>query len=447
MRDFLHGSRKRKLMDWLAINSSIDAGLYRAWIRIQGLVERLFHLLWAIRSERLSARRQRLACEGLTLGVGGLLVLLAFALPLFEVAQGNINLSDDTASPSSTVTATRSASAESQRRFGAARRAAGLPDQGDARDRGPALLRPFRRRRLGHHPRACRERARRFGRPGRYLDHPAARQALFLTPERSIDRKIKEALLRHLSGEALHQGRNPELYFDRAYMGGGYFGVAAASEFYFGKSVTDMKLSEGAMFAAFQGADALCAACRPRRLAARANQVLTNMVEAGSDRRSGLPRTGEPRGSSTVASFSAPTIPRLGVRGGEEAHAWRAGASISFSPGPPSTFPCRRWPSRPCRRPSAQFGRARPFRPGRACRHGDGRFRARLGRRRRLRRKPVQSRHPGLSSARLLVQRLRLPRGTRARLQGDLCRQRRLCELRTLVAEKLFGRVPRPHDS
>ena len=60
---------------------------------------------------------------------------------------------------------------------------------------------------------------------------------LFLTNERSLERKIKEAFLAvwlefHLSKQEILK-----LYLDRAYMGGGTFGVAAAAEYYFGKSV------------------------------------------------------------------------------------------------------------------------------------------------------------------------------------------------------------------
>ena len=39
------------------------------------------------------------------------------------------------------------------------------------------------------------------------------------------------------------------LYLDRAYMGGGTFGAAAASQFYFGKNITDINLAESAMLA------------------------------------------------------------------------------------------------------------------------------------------------------------------------------------------------------
>ena len=40
-----------------------------------------------------------------------------------------------------------------------------------------------------------------------------------------------------------------KLYLDRAYMGGGAFGVDAAAQYYFNKSARDVNLSEAAMLA------------------------------------------------------------------------------------------------------------------------------------------------------------------------------------------------------
>ncbi len=73
-----------------------------------------------------------------------------------------------------------------------------------------------------------------------------------------------------------------KLYLDRAYLGGGAFGVEAASQFYFGKSVREVNLAEAAMMAGLYKAPTKYAphinmpACR-----ARTNEVLTNLVEAG----------------------------------------------------------------------------------------------------------------------------------------------------------------------
>src|SRR5690606_13900563 len=73
-----------------------------------------------------------------------------------------------------------------------------------------------------------------------------------------------------------------KLYFDRAYMGGGNFGVAAAAEFYFGKPVTDISLSESAMLAALYKAPTRFAPHVDLAAArGRANLVLSNMVDAG----------------------------------------------------------------------------------------------------------------------------------------------------------------------
>ena len=72
---------------------------------------------------------------------------------------------------------------------------------------------------------------------------------LFLTNERSLDRKIREAFLALWLEVQLDKEEILKLYLDRAYMGGGNFGAAAAAEFYFGKSVTDLSLAESAMLA------------------------------------------------------------------------------------------------------------------------------------------------------------------------------------------------------
>src|SRR5690606_31936070 len=54
---------------------------------------------------------------------------------------------------------------------------------------------------------------------------------LFLSSERTIERKIKEAFLALWLEWHYSKDEILKLYFDRAYMGGGNFGVAAASEF------------------------------------------------------------------------------------------------------------------------------------------------------------------------------------------------------------------------
>ena len=72
---------------------------------------------------------------------------------------------------------------------------------------------------------------------------------LFLSNERTLQRKIKEAYLALWLEANLSKREILKLYLDRAYMGGGTFGVGAASEFYFGKKVQDLDLAECAILA------------------------------------------------------------------------------------------------------------------------------------------------------------------------------------------------------
>lgn len=105
---------------------------------------------------------------------------------------------------------------------------------------------------------------------------------LFLTNERSIERKIREAYLALWLETRLTKREILKLYFDRAYMGGGNFGVQAAAEFYFGKSVRDVSLAEAAMLAGlFKAPSRYAPHVNLPAARARANDVLSNMVEAG----------------------------------------------------------------------------------------------------------------------------------------------------------------------
>jgi penicillin-binding protein 1A len=105
---------------------------------------------------------------------------------------------------------------------------------------------------------------------------------LFLTKERTLQRKVKEAFLSIWLEANLSKKEILQLYLDRAYMGGGTFGIAAASNFYFGKSVKDVSLAEAAMLAGLFKAPAKYAPHINLPAArARANEVLTNLVQGG----------------------------------------------------------------------------------------------------------------------------------------------------------------------
>jgi penicillin-binding protein 1A len=105
---------------------------------------------------------------------------------------------------------------------------------------------------------------------------------LFLTPERTIRRKINEAFLALWIEARLSKDQILKLYLDRSYLGGGTYGVEAASQFYFGKSVRDVSLSESAMLAGlFKAPSKYAPHANSSEALARANVVLYRMLDVG----------------------------------------------------------------------------------------------------------------------------------------------------------------------
>ncbi|MFZ5997273.1 MAG: penicillin-binding protein 1A [Nitrospirota bacterium] len=72
---------------------------------------------------------------------------------------------------------------------------------------------------------------------------------LFLTPEKTIQRKLKEAQLAMKLEKELSKKEILELYLNRVYFGHGAYGVEMASKLYFGKSVSQITLPEAALLA------------------------------------------------------------------------------------------------------------------------------------------------------------------------------------------------------
>jgi penicillin-binding protein 1A len=105
---------------------------------------------------------------------------------------------------------------------------------------------------------------------------------LFLSNERTITRKINEAFLSFWLESHLTKKQILQLYLDRAYMGGGAFGIQAASQFYFGRSVKDVSLAQAAMLAGlFKAPTKFAPHVNLPAARARANDVLNNLVVAG----------------------------------------------------------------------------------------------------------------------------------------------------------------------
>jgi penicillin-binding protein 1A len=105
---------------------------------------------------------------------------------------------------------------------------------------------------------------------------------LFLNNQRTLERKIKEAFLALWLEARLPKDEILQLYLDRAYMGGGTFGIDAAARFYFGKSVRDVNLAEAAMLAGlFKAPTKYAPHVNLPAARARASTVLDNLVESG----------------------------------------------------------------------------------------------------------------------------------------------------------------------
>jgi penicillin-binding protein 1A len=105
---------------------------------------------------------------------------------------------------------------------------------------------------------------------------------LFLNNERTIERKVNEAFLAIWLETRLTKNQILKLYLDRAYLGGGAFGVDAAAEYYFGKSVRDVTLAEAAMLAGlFKAPTKYSPLVNLPAARARANVVLDNLVDNG----------------------------------------------------------------------------------------------------------------------------------------------------------------------
>jgi penicillin-binding protein 1A len=103
-----------------------------------------------------------------------------------------------------------------------------------------------------------------------------------LTPERSYERKIREALIALRIEAAFSKDRILELYLNEIYLGLSNYGVAAAALNYFNKSVHELTLAEAAYLAALPKAPNNYHPFRQRQAAIdRRNWVIDRMVDNG----------------------------------------------------------------------------------------------------------------------------------------------------------------------
>ena len=105
---------------------------------------------------------------------------------------------------------------------------------------------------------------------------------LFLTQERTIWRKLQEAVLAVWLERKFSKDEILELYLNRVYFGAGAYGVDAAALRYFGKPARQVKIAEAAMLAGLVKSPSKLAPSRnPNGAERRAQTVLMAMTEAG----------------------------------------------------------------------------------------------------------------------------------------------------------------------
>src|SRR5437016_5788880 len=105
---------------------------------------------------------------------------------------------------------------------------------------------------------------------------------LFLTQERTLTRKLQEAVLALWLEHKYSKAEILELYLNRVYFGAGAYGVEAAAQRYFGKSARSVTLAEAALLAGLVKSPSRLAPTRNFDGAERRAQlVLTAMAEAG----------------------------------------------------------------------------------------------------------------------------------------------------------------------
>ena len=105
---------------------------------------------------------------------------------------------------------------------------------------------------------------------------------LFLTQERTLWRKMQEAVLALWLERKFTKTEILELYLNRVYFGAGAYGVDAAAQRYFGKSARQVKLAEAAMLAGLVKSPSRLAPSRnPEGAERRSQAVIAAMADLG----------------------------------------------------------------------------------------------------------------------------------------------------------------------
>src|SRR2546425_4048684 len=108
-------------------------------------------------------------------------------------------------------------------------------------------------------------------------------KVLFLTPDKSLERKLKEAVLALELERRYSKDRILEMYLNQVYFGHGSYGVEAAARTYFWKSVAGLTVRESALIAGLPRAPSNYSPVRRPQAAQRGRDVVLNrMVDYGA---------------------------------------------------------------------------------------------------------------------------------------------------------------------
>ena len=103
---------------------------------------------------------------------------------------------------------------------------------------------------------------------------------LFLSNEKTFDRKIKEFIVAARIEKTISKDKILEMYLNNVYLGSGAYGVAGAAQIYFNKPLKDLTLAEAALIAGLPQAPSVYSPYNDKKLALeRRNQVLGRMLK------------------------------------------------------------------------------------------------------------------------------------------------------------------------
>ena len=105
-------------------------------------------------------------------------------------------------------------------------------------------------------------------------------KTLFLTSEKSMVRKIKEAILALQIERRYTKNEILELYFNQIYLGSSTYGVEAACQTYFGKSVEDITLAQAALIAGLPKAPSVYSPLKNPELAKKRRHIVLQQMLA-----------------------------------------------------------------------------------------------------------------------------------------------------------------------